>query len=303
LVAIGRWLDGAGREPFARAVDLLALATGRVIVTGMGKSGHVAAKIAATLASTGTPAQFVHPGEASHGDLGMVTRADAVLALSKSGETAELGDLVTHCRRYAIPLVAVTGRLASSLGEAADVTVTLPAVEEACPNGLAPTTSTTAMLVLGDALAVTLLARRRFSTEDFQMLHPGGSLGHRLKRVADLMHRAADMPLVPAEAPMAEALIEISAKRLGCVGVVDRAGVLIGIVTDGDLRRHMTGDLPARPVADVMTRWPVTIRPSALVAEAIQVMNARRITSLFAVEDGRPVGALHIHDCLGAGLP
>lgn len=294
-------IDGLG-PAFGRALDHLEAVSGRVIVTGMGKSGHIAAKIAATLASTGTPAQFVHPGEASHGDLGMITAADAVLALSKSGETTELGDLVNHTRRFGIPLVAITGGAGSALADAADVVLLIPDLPEACPMGLAPTTSTTSMLAMGDALAVALLERRGFTAADFKRLHPGGSLGQKLRRVADLMHGGADMPAVGEGASMAEALIEMTAKRVGCVGVLSPDGRLAGIVTDGDLRRHMSPDLPRHRVADLMTRTPVTIRPSALLVEALALMNARSITSLFVVDGERPVGVLHVHDCLRAGV-
>ena len=301
IAALTGLIDALGAE-FTQALDHLQAVRGRVIVTGMGKSGHVAAKIAATLASTGTPAQFVHPGEASHGDLGMITAADAVIALSKSGETAELGDLVNHCKRFGIPLVAITGGSTSALAGAADVVLLIPDLPEACPMGLAPTTSTTAMLALGDALAVALLERRGFTAQDFKLLHPGGSLGNKLRRVADLMHAEADMPSVPETATMAEALLEMTAKRVGCVGVLSAEGNLAGIITDGDLRRHMSVDLPRHLVADLMTRTPVTILPGALLVEALALMNARSITSLFVVDAGRPVGVLHVHDCLRAGV-
>jgi arabinose-5-phosphate isomerase len=298
LEAIATALD----ERFSQLVERIAILKGRVIVSGMGKSGHIARKIAATLASTGTPAHFVHPSEASHGDLGMITAADAVIALSKSGETAELGDLVNHTRRFGIPLVAITAGRGSALAEAADVVLLIPDLPEACPMGLAPTTSTTAMLAVGDALAVALLERRGFTAADFKLLHPGGSLGQKLRRVADLMHKGVDMPAVGESASMAEALIEMTAKRVGCVGVVNPEGLLAGIITDGDLRRHMSPDLPRHSVVELMTRTPVTIRPSALLVEALALMNERSITSLFVVEEGRPVGVLHVHDCLRAGV-
>lgn len=288
-------------EAFVAAVDLLAGVAGRVVVTGMGKSGHVARKIAATLASTGTPAMFVHPGEASHGDLGMITAADAVLALSNSGETAELRDLTLYTRRFAIPLLALVGRRGSTLAEAADVTILLPELAEACPMGLAPTVSTTCMLALGDALAVALLERRGFSASDFAVFHPGGKLGNQLKRVEELMRTGTELPLVTPDTPMSEALLEISRKAMGCVGVVE-GGRLVGIVTDGDLRRHMGPELFHATAAAVMTPRPLTIAPRALAVEALQLMNSRSVTVLFAVEDGRPVGALHLHDCLRAGL-
>ncbi|HEY6336394.1 MAG TPA: KpsF/GutQ family sugar-phosphate isomerase [Alphaproteobacteria bacterium] len=292
---------------FVAALDRLQAVAGRVVVTGMGKSGHIARKIAATFASTGTPALFVHPAEASHGDLGMITLDDAVLALSNSGETNELTDLVAYTRRFAIPLVAITGRAQSALAEAADVALLVPNVPEACPLGLAPTTSTTAMLALGDALAIALLERRGFSADDYQVLHPGGSLGRRLLRVSDIMHVDDQIPVTRPQASMSEALLVMTAKHFGCVGVVDDAGKLIGIVTDGDLRRHMGGTLLEKQVGDVMTHGPQTIRPRALAVEALNLMNSRGIDNLgigclFVVEDGRPVGILNIHDCLRAGV-
>ena len=301
LTALAAALDGG----FARAVDLLAAAAGRVVVTGMGKSGHVARKIAATLASTGTPAQFVHPAEASHGDLGMIVRGDAVLALSNSGETAELADLIEHARRFGLPLVAITAKQESTLAQAADVLLLLPPAPEACPIGLAPTTSTTMQLALGDALAVALLTRRGFGAGDFRQFHPGGRLGARLRRVRDLMHGGEDMPLARPETPMHAALIEMSAKRFGCLGVLDAGGCLIGIVTDGDLRRHMGPDLLARPVGEIMTRAPRGVGPEALAADALRVMNAppSPITTLFVVDAARrPLGILHVHDLLRAGV-
>jgi arabinose-5-phosphate isomerase len=301
LRALEAGLDGA----FSAALDLLAGSSGRVIVTGMGKSGHVARKIAATLASTGTPAQFVHPGEASHGDLGMITAADAVLALSNSGETAELSDIIAHSRRFRIPLVAMTRGAKSSLAEAADVALLLPATAEACPMGLAPTTSTTMMLALGDALAVALLEIKGFSATDFQVLHPGGHLGRKLVRVEDIMHEGGELPLVPLGTDMSEAILTMTAKTFGCVGVVDARSRLVGIVTDGDLRRHMGADLLGSTVDAVMSRAPRTIRPRALAAEALALMNGQtpRITCLFVTgEAGAPVGIVHIHDCLRAGI-
>jgi arabinose-5-phosphate isomerase len=299
LEALLASLDGT----FTGAVEILARVSGRVTVTGMGKSGHVARKIAATFSSTGTPAQFVHPGEASHGDLGMIAENDAVLALSNSGDTAELADIVAHAKRFRNPLIAMTRRTASALGEAADVTLLLPAAAEACSMGLAPTTSTTMMMALGDALAVALLERKGFSPSDFQILHPGGQLGHQLLRVADIMHDGEAMPLVARGAAMSEAILVMTAKSFGCVGVTDDAGKLIGIVTDGDLRRHMGDDMLRATVDAVMSARPKTIRPQALAAEALGRMNALAITSLFAVdEQKRPLGILHIHDCLRAGV-
>lgn len=289
-------------ENFTRALLLLDKVTGRVIVSGMGKSGHVARKIAATFASTGTPATFVHPAEASHGDLGMVTEHDAVVALSNSGETAELADLITYAKRFGIPLIGITGRGDSTLAGAADVALVLPDSPEACPMGLAPTTSTTVMLALGDAIAVALLERKGFSADDFHLLHPGGKLGRMLLRVGAIMHAQDAVPLARRDIPMSEALLIMTAKSFGCVGILDDAGRLEGIVTDGDLRRHMSDNLLALTTGEVMTPHPRTISPDALASEALAVMNARSITNLFVVEERRPVGIIHVHDCLRAGV-
>jgi arabinose-5-phosphate isomerase len=289
-------------ESFATAIETIAGVRGRVVLTGMGKSGHIGRKIAATLASTGTPAMYVHPGEASHGDLGMVTRDDAVLALSNSGETAELNDIVEHATRFHIPLLAIVGRPDSTLGNSADVALILPDMPEACPNGMAPTTSTTMALAIGDALAVALVVRSGFTGIDFRLLHPGGSLGARLRTVGDLMHGAEGMPLVDAATPMAEALLIMTAKSFGCVGVAGADGALIGIVTDGDLRRHMAPELLTMVAGDVMTPDPKVIGSKHLAAEALWVMSTRKISSLFVVENGLPVGILHLHDCLRAGI-
>lgn len=296
--------DGLGAD-FIAAVDLLVGATGRVVVSGMGKSGHVARKIAATLASTGTPALFVHPAEASHGDLGMIVGGDAVLALSNSGETAELADLIGHCGRFGLPLVSITGRRESTLARAATVSLVLPAAAEACPMGLAPTTSTTMQLALGDALAVALLTRRGFGAADFRQFHPGGRLGARLKLVRDLMHGADELPLAAVGSSVRAALPAMTEKRFGCVGIVAADGRLAGIITDGDLRRALGPALLDSPVEAVMTRTPRTIAAEALAAEALHVMNARErpITALFVVDGGgRPVGLLHMHDLLRAGM-
>ncbi|MEX2296251.1 MAG: KpsF/GutQ family sugar-phosphate isomerase [Dongiaceae bacterium] len=298
VTALAASLDGA----FERAVDLLFAHRGRIVVTGMGKSGHVARKIAATLASTGSPALYVHPAEASHGDLGMLTTDDALIALSNSGDTPELGDILNHCKRFNIPFVGITSGAPSTLADLADVALLLPPAEEACPMGLAPTSSTTMMLALGDALAVALLERRGFSAEDFRNLHPGGRLGRKLLRVGDLMHAGDELPVTAATTRMDEAILVITAKRFGCVGIVDANGALLGIITDGDLRRHMSVDLLKKPVAAVMTSAPRTIRPDALAAEALRLMNESAITSLFVTTEGRPVGILHIHDCLRAGV-
>ena len=308
LRALSAGLDSS----FGRAVDLLVGVAGRVVVSGMGKSGHVARKVAATLASTGTPALFVHPAEASHGDLGMIVPGDAVLALSNSGETPELADLVAHARRFALPLVAITARAGSALAKAADVALLLPAASEACPMGLAPTSSTTMQMALGDALAVALLTRRGFDAGDFRRIHPGGRLGAKLRRVRELMHTGAAMPLAPPETPMSTALVLMTEKRFGCLGIVDAAGRLEGIVTDGDLRRAMGPDLLDRSAGEVMTANPRTIGLDALAEDALRCMNdgARPITALFVVEDSvgrarqpaRPLGILHIHDLLRVGV-
>jgi len=286
-------------------VDMLAAVTGRVAVSGMGKSGHIARKVAATFASTGTPALFVHPAEASHGDLGMIVPGDAVLALSNSGETAELADLVAHSRRFALPLVAITARAGSTLATAADISLALPPAAEACPMGLAPTTSTAMQMALGDALAVALLTRRGFTEADFHQIHPGGRLGTRLRRVRELMHSGDAVPLAPPDTAMDRALLLMTEKRFGCLGVVDGGGRLVGIVTDGDLRRAMGPDLLSRRVGDIMTHAPRTIAPDALAVEALHAMNARGrpITTLFVVDPrGMPIGILHVHDLLRAGL-
>ena len=301
LKALATALD----DRFAAAVGLLAAATGRVVVSGMGKSGHVGHKIAATFASTGTPALFVHPAEASHGDLGMIVPGDVVLALSNSGETAELADLVAHTRRFALPLVSITGRADSALAQASDVALILPKAAEACPMGLAPTTSTTMQLALGDAIAVALLTRRGFTAADFRQIHPGGNLGARLRRVREVMHIGDDMPLGSPDMPMDIALLRMTEKRFGCLGIVNGNGVLAGIVTDGDLRRAMGPDLLSRRAGDIMTVSPRTIGPEALAVEALHAMNAKQrpITTLFVVDtEGRPLGILHVHDLLRSGL-
>ncbi|MBM3604557.1 MAG: KpsF/GutQ family sugar-phosphate isomerase [Alphaproteobacteria bacterium] len=298
IVGLDALARSLGHE-FSRAVEMMLAVKGRVIVSGMGKSGHVGRKIAATLASTGTPAQFVHPAEASHGDLGMVTQDDLALVLSNSGETPELADLIAHTRRFRIPLIGVAARPASTLMRQADLGLVLPAAPEACGNGIVPTTSTTMTLALGDALAVALMEHRKFTPEHFRTFHPGGKLGVLLAKVGDLMH--LDMPLVAQDAPMSEALLVISQKGFGVTGVTDDSGALVGIITDGDLRRHMQGLLDLDATA-VMTPGPRTISRDSLAEAALAQMQERKITCLFAVEDGRPCGILHIHDCLRAGL-
>jgi arabinose-5-phosphate isomerase len=296
LTELGRLLD----ERFTDAVEVFAKVDGRVIVGGIGKSGQIARKVAATLASTGTPAQFVHPSEASHGDLGMVTGQDAVLLFSKSGENGELTDILSYAKRYSIPLIAITGNPTSTLGLAADVILTLPDVAEACPMGLAPTTSTTMMMALGDALAVALLKRNGFSADRFRVLHPGGRLGASLRRVGDLMRTAPDVPLAARAATMSDVLLVMSEKNFGCAGIVDDRDRLAGIITDGDLRRHMAPGLLELTAGAVMTADPQTISSESLIAEAVALM-AGKITNLFVVDDGRVVGIVRLHDCLQAG--
>lgn len=293
--------DGLG-TPFAAAVETIRTARGRVIVTGMGKSGHVARKIAATLASTGTPAFFVHAADASHGDLGMITSDDVMMALSWSGETEELKDLITYSRRFRITLIAVTVNPESTLGKAADIVLELPPVREACPHNLAPTTSSLMQLALGDALAIALLESRGFTAVDFGVFHPRGRLGAALKFVRDVMHPGTAVPLIARGAPMSEAIVEMSAKGFGCVAVTEPTGKLAGVITDGDLRRHMRADLLQAPVDAVMTASPKTVRPDQLASEALQILNASKITALIVVDADRPVGIVHFHDLLRAGL-
>lgn len=287
---------------FASAVSVLERVPGRVIVAGIGKSGHVARKIAATLASTGTPSQFVHPTEASHGDMGMITKEDAVIALSNSGETKELSDLLLHCKRFSIPLLAITSKPESTLAQYADIVLVTPAKPEAGTMGLAPTTSTTVTMALGDALAVALLERKGFTKRDFGVLHPGGSLGRQLLRAKELMHGGDQMPLAQSGQKMSDALTQLTGKRFGCAGVVDTAGQLIGIITDGDLRRHMDADLLEKTVDQVMTHSPITAGPDDLAVELISQMNAKTIIAVFVVEKGVPVGVLHLHDMIQAAI-
>lgn len=290
-------LDGA----FEQAVALIADRAGRLFVTGIGKSGHVGRKIAATLASTGTPAFFIHATEASHGDLGMIGDQDMVLALSNSGETQELGDILHYCGRYGIPLIGITSRPESALARAATLVLVLPDAPEACHVGMAPTTSTTMSLALGDAIAVALMERRGFTGEHFRNFHPGGRLGQKLMRVERIARRGDSLPLVTEAMPMSEVLLTVTAKGLGCAGVVDGDGRLVGIITDGDLRRHMAPDLLERTAAEVMTHRPRTTRDDALVGETLARMNREAITSLFVVEEGRPTAIVTLHDCLRVG--
>jgi arabinose-5-phosphate isomerase len=293
--------DGLGTS-FVAAVDAIRAARGRVIVTGVGKSGHVGRKIAATLASTGTPAFFVHAGDASHGDLGMITSDDVMLVLSWSGETEELRDLINYSRRFRIKLVAVTVNAESTLGKAADIVLVLPPAREACPHNLAPTTSSLMQLALGDALAIALLESRGFTAVDFGVFHPRGKLGAALKFIRDVMHPGPAIPLIARGAPMSEAIVEMSAKGFGCVAVTDGDGKLAGLITDGDLRRHMRFDLLQAPVDEVMTASPKTVRPDQLASEALELLNSSKITALIVVDMDRPVGIVHFHDLLRAGV-
>jgi arabinose-5-phosphate isomerase len=287
---------------FASAADLIRNARGRLIVTGLGKSGHVARKTAATLASTGTPAFFVHAAEASHGDLGMITPDDVILALSWSGEQAEMKNLITYAKRFRIPVIAMTAERESTLSKAADIALTLPKAREACPHNLAPTTSSLMLLALGDALAIALLEGRGFTSVDFSVLHPGGKLGAMLKYTRDLMHHGDAVPLKPLGTRMSDALVEMSSKGFGCVGVTDARGMIVGIVTDGDLRRHMRPDLMTALVDDVMTRNPKTISRDLLASEALEILNSSKITALIVTDAGKPVGIVHLHDILRAGV-
>ncbi len=298
--ALRQMAEGLG-EAFARAVEVLFGATGRIVCTGVGKSGHVGRKIAATLASTGAPAFFVHATEASHGDLGMIGRDDVVVALSKSGETKELADVIGYAKRLGAPLIGITAAPDSALGRAADILLAIPDAPEAADAVNAPTTSTTLQIAIGDALAVALLERRGFTASDFRIFHPGGKLGAELRTVADLMHKGAEVPLVAPDTPMSQALLVMTEKRFGCVGVQGKDGALAGLVTDGDLRRHMDG-LMTHTAGQVMTPSPLAVASTALAAEALKLMEDRRVTVLFVLDRGRPVGILHIHDLLRAGL-
>lgn len=288
-------------EEFVQTVETIISIKGRVITTGMGKSGHIARKIAATMASTGTPAHFVHPAEASHGDMGMITKDDVVMAFSNSGETAELADMIAYCRRFFIPLIGIARRKSSMLVEAADIAMVLPATAEACVTG-APTTSTTMMLALGDAISVALVQRRGFNKNDFSIFHPGGKLGKAFIRVVDLMHGGEELPLAGENDIMRDVILVMTSKRFGCVGITGRNEKLLGIITDGDLRRHMQPDLLNKKAVEIMKESPITIRSQALAAEALAIMNKRAITSLFVTDKEKPVGIIHIHDCLRAGV-
>lgn len=302
LAQLREALAGPMAAPFGAALRLLRAARGRVIVTGIGKSGHIGQKMAATFASTGRPAFFVHPSEASHGDLGMITSDDVLLALSWSGETVELKPLITYSRRYSVPLIAITSRAESALGHQSDIVLELPRIKEACPHGLAPTTSTAMQLVLGDCLAIALLEAKGFTAHEFKAFHPGGSLGASLKYVCDVMHKGERLPIARDHELMSDALVTMTQKSFGCLGIVDARGKLIGMVTDGDLRRHMGADLVRARAADIMTRRPKTATPKMLASAALEMINAARITALFVVEKGKPVGIVHVHDLLRAGV-
>lgn len=302
VAAITAALQSDLRAPFAAAVERIRDAKGRLIVTGLGKSGHIGRKIAATFASTGTPAFFVHAAEASHGDLGMITADDVILALSWSGEQPEMKNLITYAKRFRIPLIAMTAERESTLAKAADVALTLPKAREACPHNLAPTTSSLMLLALGDALAIALLEGRGFTSVDFSVLHPGGKLGALLKYTRDLMHSGDAVPLKPLGTRMSDALVEMSSKGFGCVGIVDARGQIVGIVTDGDLRRHMRPDLMTATVDEVMTKNPKTIGRDLLASEALEILNSSKITALIVTDANKPVGIVHLHDLLRAGV-
>ncbi len=303
LESLERALQAGLAEPFRRAVELILELAGRVIITGVGKSGHIGAKLAASLASTGTPASFVHAAEASHGDLGMISRADAVLAVSWSGETAELQTIVAYCRRFSIPLIALTAGEISTLARESDIVLLLPKEQEACPHGLAPTTSTLMQLAVGDALTVALLEARGFTALDFRVFHPGGKLGAMLSYVGDVMHTGDRIPLVPRGTPLPDAVMVLSERRFGCVGVLDQDGRLCGIVTDGDLARGLNLNLGAMLVDDIMTRSPKTVSEKTLATAAMAVLNQHNISSLMVTDDERhPVGIVHFHDLLRIGV-
>ena len=289
-------------KSLTKALDFMQDSKGRIIITGMGKSGHIGRKIAASLASTGTPSFFVHPAEASHGDLGMITEDDVVIAISNSGESRELVDILNYCKRFGIKLIAITKNPESSLAKAGDIILELPNNGEACPLGLAPTNSTTATLVLGDILTVGMIERKGFSKEDFNDRHPGGKLGSILKRVSDLMHTGQEMPILDENSNMQTVLLEMTSKRLGCVGFINQTGELTGILTDGDLRRCLSAKILEEKASDLMTRNPKTISPNAMTAEALKIMHDKKITNLFVLQDKKPIGVIHIHDLLNNGV-
>lgn len=295
--------SGLDYKALSQALDLMQKSTGRIIITGMGKSGHIGKKIAASLASTGTPSFFVHPAEASHGDLGMITENDVVVAISNSGESKELVDILNYCKRFGISLISITKNPDSSLGKAGDVVLLLPNNGEACPLGLAPTSSTTATLVLGDILTVGLIERKGFSKTDFNDRHPGGKLGSILQRVSDLMHSGEDMPILIETAGMQNVLLEMTSKRLGCVGFVNNDGILTGMITDGDLRRCLSARILDEKACDIMTKNPKVVTPDMIASEALNIMNTKKITNLFVVdENNKPIGVIHVHDLLSNGV-
>ncbi len=302
LAVLREALNGDLGAAVEKAVSSILSARGRLIVTGMGKSGHVCRKIAATMASTGTPAYFVHPAEAGHGDLGMIAAEDVILAASWSGESTELAAIIAYAGRFKVPLIAITSNAGSTLGRAADVVLELPKSEEACPHGLAPTTSTVVQLALGDALAIALLEGRGFTASDFGIFHPGGKLGASLRLVRDVMHAGDTIPLVASGAKMKEALVVMTGRSFGCVGIVDETGLLVGIITDGDLRRHLSDNLLTCSVDEIMTVRPKTVRPDTLLARAIEILSTSSITALFVLDEGRPVGIVHMHDLLRIGV-
>ncbi len=285
-----------------KALDIMQNVKGRVIITGMGKSGHIGKKIAASLASTGTPSFFVHPAEASHGDLGMITEGDVVIAISNSGESKELADILNYCKRFGITLISITKNPNSSLGKAGDIVLLIPNNGEACPLGLAPTNSTTATLVLGDILTTCLMERKGFTTTDFNDRHPGGKLGSVLQKVSDLMHTGTEMPILEENASMQQVLIEMTSKRLGCVGFINKKGELTGMLTDGDLRRCLSAHTLDKQAYEIMTKNPKTISKDSIASSAIKIMNDKKITNLFVVENNKPVGVIHIHDLLSKGI-
>ncbi|MDB5617966.1 KpsF/GutQ family sugar-phosphate isomerase [Tardiphaga sp.] len=287
---------------FTAAAELIRNARGRLIITGLGKSGHIGRKIAATFASTGTPAFFVHAAEASHGDLGMITADDIIMALSWSGEQPEMKNLVTYAKRFKIGIIAMTSDAGSTLAQAADIALTLPKAREACPHNLAPTTSSLMLLAMGDALSIALLEGRGFTSVDFSVLHPGGKLGAMLKYTRDLMHAGDAVPLKPLGTKMSDALVEMSSKGFGCVGIIDGNGHVVGIVTDGDLRRHMRPDLMTVSVDEVMTKNPKTISRDLLAGEALEMLNSAKITALLVTDSRKPIGIVHLHDLLRAGV-
>lgn len=302
IEAISRLKDSIALKNLTEALDLMQNATGRIIVTGMGKSGHIGKKISASLASTGTPSFFVHPAEASHGDLGMITEEDVVIAISNSGESRELIDIINYCKRFGIKIISITKNAESSLGKAGNVVLELPKYEEACPLGLAPTSSTTATLVLGDILTVGLIERKGFSREDFNVRHPGGKLGSILKRVGDLMHSGQEMPLLDENSNMQAVLLEMTSKCLGCVGFVDSDGDLTGMLTDGDLRRCLSSSILNEKAINLMTKNPKTVTKDMISAEALKIMHDKKITNMFVLDGKKPIGVIHIHDLLNNGV-